>query len=421
MSDGGPRISSQFLDELRLKVSLPTLISGHVKLQKAGKASKGCCPFHKESTPSFVVYDDGYKCFGCQASGDHIRWLTDYCGQSFLQAVATLAERAGLPLPDGVHIAPGARDRAPVQRERAVPERDVAHVDSLTFARLVWKRAQGQHRWPVQTYLEKRGVPRGVLERRGVMDDLLFCPRAPFAAWPLDRDVARVKCGPAMAAVIRAPFASDADAEEGYPAGIDRACWPIIGVHVTWLSPDFTDNLRDSAGRSRRKMLGNVQGGCVLLGDFGWQAPLAVGEGIETVLSALADLDGYCGLAALSLDNLQGQAVRDDRGALPMWNLQPDMGRAALRFRHDAPVRILADADMKPLRVQMNARCETVAPKIAEAAKKPWVIREIGQAERAWMCGQLATKGWRAAGSADVSAFRPRMGMDFNDQRKDVA
>jgi hypothetical protein len=50
-----------------------------VKLEKAGREHKGCCPFHSEKTPSFTVNDEKgfYHCFGCGAHGDAIRWLTD--------------------------------------------------------------------------------------------------------------------------------------------------------------------------------------------------------------------------------------------------------------------------------------------------------------------------------------------------------
>ena len=59
-------LTPQFLDELRARTSLTSLISKTVKLTKAGRESKGCCPFHNEKTPSFYVNDDKgfYHCFG---------------------------------------------------------------------------------------------------------------------------------------------------------------------------------------------------------------------------------------------------------------------------------------------------------------------------------------------------------------------
>ena len=59
--------------------TLSALVGRSVKLTKAGREWKACCPFHNEKTPSFYVNDEKgfYHCFGCQAHGDAIRWLTD--------------------------------------------------------------------------------------------------------------------------------------------------------------------------------------------------------------------------------------------------------------------------------------------------------------------------------------------------------
>ena len=94
-------LTPQFLDELRARTSLSTLVGKTTKLTKAGREYKGCCPFHNEKTPSFYVNDDKgfYHCFGCSAHGDAIRWMTDQRGLPFMDAVKELAQSAGLELP----------------------------------------------------------------------------------------------------------------------------------------------------------------------------------------------------------------------------------------------------------------------------------------------------------------------------------
>ena len=94
-------LSPAFLDELRSRVSLSTVIGRSTRLQKAGREFKACCPFHDEKTPSFTVNDEKgfYHCFGCGAHGDAIRWLTDQRGLGFMDAVKTLAAEAGLEVP----------------------------------------------------------------------------------------------------------------------------------------------------------------------------------------------------------------------------------------------------------------------------------------------------------------------------------
>ena len=90
-----------FLDEIRLRTALSALIGRTLKLTKAGREWKACCPFHGEKTPSFTVNDDKgfYHCFGCGAHGDAFRWLTDQAGLEFMDAVRQLAAEAGLELP----------------------------------------------------------------------------------------------------------------------------------------------------------------------------------------------------------------------------------------------------------------------------------------------------------------------------------
>ena len=94
-------LSPQFLDELRARTTLSTLIGRSVKLVKAGREFKACCPFHNEKSPSFYVNDDKgfYHCFGCSAHGDAIRFLTEAKGLPFIDAVKELAQAAGMDVP----------------------------------------------------------------------------------------------------------------------------------------------------------------------------------------------------------------------------------------------------------------------------------------------------------------------------------
>jgi DNA primase len=110
-------LSTHFLDELRSRTTLSSLIKRSVKLKKAGNEYKGCCPFHSEKTPSFTVNDDKgfYHCFGCGAHGDAIRWLTDHDGLPFMDAVHQLAAAAGVEVPK--------RSAAEAERETVREER----------------------------------------------------------------------------------------------------------------------------------------------------------------------------------------------------------------------------------------------------------------------------------------------------------
>ena len=101
MGDDLMGLSPAFFDELRARTSLSTLIGRTVKVQKAGREYKACCPFHNEETPSFTINDEKgfYHCFGCGAHGDAIRWMTDQRGLPFMEAVKELAQTAGMDVP----------------------------------------------------------------------------------------------------------------------------------------------------------------------------------------------------------------------------------------------------------------------------------------------------------------------------------
>ncbi|MED5423966.1 MAG: CHC2 zinc finger domain-containing protein, partial [Pseudomonadota bacterium] len=95
------KFTPQFLDRIRDNVTLSDIIRQRMKLTRAGREFKGCCPFHKEKTPSFYVNDDKqfYHCFGCGAHGDAIRFIVEHDNVPFPEAVEQLADKAGVAMP----------------------------------------------------------------------------------------------------------------------------------------------------------------------------------------------------------------------------------------------------------------------------------------------------------------------------------
>src|SRR5271165_4759735 len=95
------RIPDSFLDELVSRSDIVEIINARVPLKKAGREYKACCPFHSEKSASFSVSAEKqfYHCFGCGAHGTVIGFLMQYEKMDFLDAVADLAQRAGLELP----------------------------------------------------------------------------------------------------------------------------------------------------------------------------------------------------------------------------------------------------------------------------------------------------------------------------------
>lgn len=114
---GSEDFPQRVLDEIKSKVNLAELIGASIELKKVGPNMKGNCPFKVENTPSFVVYNDHYHCFGCCAHGTAFKWLTDHEGMTFPQAVRALAVRAQVTLPES-KAKVGDAHRPSLQRER---------------------------------------------------------------------------------------------------------------------------------------------------------------------------------------------------------------------------------------------------------------------------------------------------------------
>jgi DNA primase len=142
-------LSPQFLDELRSRTLLSGLIGKTLKLQRAGREWKACCPFHNEKSPSFYVNDDKgfYHCFGCSAHGDAIRWLTEQQGLPFIDAVKELAATGGLDMP-----APDPRAAERTERQSGLYE--VMASAQEFFA----DQLNGAEGADARAYLHSRGV-----------------------------------------------------------------------------------------------------------------------------------------------------------------------------------------------------------------------------------------------------------------------
>lgn len=138
-----------FIDELRTRVSLSDIIGKRMKLTRAGREFKGCCPFHKEKTPSFTVNDQKgfYHCFGCGKNGDAIRFLMDHDNLKFMEAVEQVAGLAGMQVPK----------QSPEEEQKF--KRQMSLYD-LTEAAAKWYEAQlhRKENKKILEYLIERGL-----------------------------------------------------------------------------------------------------------------------------------------------------------------------------------------------------------------------------------------------------------------------
>jgi DNA primase len=151
-----------FLEELRARLALSSVIARRVRLQRRGREHLGLCPFHNEKTPSFTVNDDKafFHCFGCGAHGDVIGFVMRVEGLSFPEAVERCAQEAGLQVP------------AASPEERARAERHATLQSALESATVWFER---------QLHGPEGRAGLGYLRGRGLTDETIARFRLGFA------------------------------------------------------------------------------------------------------------------------------------------------------------------------------------------------------------------------------------------------
>ncbi|HOW49293.1 MAG TPA: DNA primase [Rubrivivax sp.] len=156
-------IPPEFLHELLARTDIVDVVQRRVELKKAGINFKGLCPFHGEKTPSFTVSParQTYHCFGCGAHGNALDFLIGNAGLGFRDAVAELAQAAGLRVPDEA-ADPAQRERAQQAREHQATLHEV-----LTRAAEHYRRQLKAHPAAID-YLKRRGLSGEVARRFGL-------------------------------------------------------------------------------------------------------------------------------------------------------------------------------------------------------------------------------------------------------------
>jgi len=155
-------IPPEFVDELRDRLSIASVVGSRVRLQKRGRDHLGLCPFHKEKTPSFTVSEEKgfFHCFGCGAHGDVVGFVMRSDNLSFPEAVERLARDVGMQVPT----------TSPEERQR---EERRATLHSVLEAAAAWFEAQ------LRAGVGRLGLD--YLRRRGLQDDTLARFRLGYA------------------------------------------------------------------------------------------------------------------------------------------------------------------------------------------------------------------------------------------------
>jgi DNA polymerase bacteriophage-type len=256
-----------FLTQLDVDIApLTDLVS--LSMDSSNRVS---CPFHEDPNPSCKIYPDHYHCFGCGEHGNRLDWLMRVEGMTQAEAVAAISDWDG-PRP---------------------PPNCTENTDKVALALQLWSDSQSIRGTVAERYLH---VTRCIARLpSAVHDSLRFHPACPFGRERL----------PCLVALMRDPL-------NDVPIGIQRTALTLRGEQVEKID---------------RRMLGHA--GVVKLWPLGTATQLAVGEGLETTLSAMI-------LSARLGEDLRPAWAALSSGMLGALPVIPQVSRLTLFVDNDA-------------------------------------------------------------------------------------
>jgi DNA primase len=145
-------IPPETIDQIIAANDIVEVVGGYFPLKRSGPVFKALCPFHQERTPSFSVNPQRqiFKCFGCGAGGNAIRFVMTYESLDFVAAAKKLAERAGIRIEQGELSAEDAARYSMRRRLLAL------HAEAADFFHLCLMRKSAAQ--PGRDYLKRRGI-----------------------------------------------------------------------------------------------------------------------------------------------------------------------------------------------------------------------------------------------------------------------
>ncbi len=154
--------AGSFAEKVKQQADIVRVIGEYLRLKKTGQNFTGLCPFHHEKTPSFAVHPvrQIYHCFGCGVSGDVFQFVMELEKSSFPEAVRTVAEKCGIPVPRPRERSP--EERRENQQRTALME---MHGEAAAFFARQLQEAEGR---VAMAYLEDRGLNREAVVRFGL-------------------------------------------------------------------------------------------------------------------------------------------------------------------------------------------------------------------------------------------------------------
>jgi len=155
--------AGSFAEKVKQQADIVRVIGEYIRLKKTGQNFTGLCPFHQEKTPSFAVHPvrQIYHCFGCGAGGDVFKFVQEVDKCTFPEAVRTVAEKCGIPIPR-------PRERSPEERRENQQRGALTEMHKEAAAFFARQLQDGQEGKVAAAYLEDRGLDRAAMTRFGL-------------------------------------------------------------------------------------------------------------------------------------------------------------------------------------------------------------------------------------------------------------
>ncbi|MBQ2645728.1 DNA primase [bacterium] len=147
------------VDEIKSRLDIVDIVQRYVVLKKSGANYMGCCPFHKEKTPSFSVNRTKgiFKCFGCGEGGDAISFLMKIQNKNFNEVIQDEAKNLGIEIP----VSNGNNDFS----KKKTLTLDVMKKTADFYTENLLKSADAEF---AREYLKKRAITEEIIKQYGL-------------------------------------------------------------------------------------------------------------------------------------------------------------------------------------------------------------------------------------------------------------
>ena len=150
-------------EQVRQAIDIVDLVGSYAQLRRQGRGYVALCPWHDDSRPSLQVNPErqSFKCWVCDIGGDVFSFIMKMEGVDFREALAMLADRAGITIKkperqfaDGQPAEAPAQDKRTLYRAAAWTERQ--------YHECLLHSTEAE---PARRYLQERGITAQSVEQ----------------------------------------------------------------------------------------------------------------------------------------------------------------------------------------------------------------------------------------------------------------